>query len=287
MVKKIIVIADTKKLEVIESINQIRPWLENLVDIQGWYNELEDLKNLDFQGIDFVLTFGGDGLLISAARLIAGMNIPLIGVNFGKLGFLTDLTMESLVEKIPEILKGDYKIKKRIMLRCQVLRDGKVIHEDNAINDAIVKSTAISRSLYTKIFINEEEIANYGGDGVIVATPVGSTAYSLSAGGPVVHPRISSLVITPICPHILTLRPFIIPSDKIIKIHFYPPYPGEIILSIDGQINFPLEKNDSILLSKAPQSFSLLMTKNRSFFKVLREKLVWGEVRLKEYNEIQ
>ena len=285
MQKKIIVLADTRKEEVCESLSQVRPWLEQNAVILGWFDNPDEIEKQDLGVIDYFIIFGGDGLLLSAARHLGKSQIPVIGVNFGKLGFLAELKISEFIEQLERILRGDCRIARRMMLHCAIIRSGQTLHSSLALNDAVIKCTSASRMLYTGVAIDNESITTYGGDGVIVATPVGSTAYSLSAGGPVLSPTLSALVITPICPHVLTLRPLVISSYHTIEISLVPPYPGEIILSIDGQVNYSLKKNDRVLISQAQQNFYLVQPiGHRSFFKILQEKLTWGELRINHFN---
>lgn len=283
MRKKILVLADTKKLDVCDCLDKVRPWLEERVEIQGWYKNIQEIQGekQKLSGADYLLVFGGDGLFLAAAREVADQKIPLIGVNFGKLGFLTELDIEDFFDRMPEILQGKGIVSSRMMIECEVRRAGEKVYSHLAVNDVAIKAASAFRMLYLALYINEEEIATYGGDGVIIATPVGSTAYSLSAGGPVVCPNLSALVITPICAHLLTLRPLVISSQNILRIALLPPFGDEIMLTIDGQVNYNLTKEDEIFISTANQSFYMLETGEKSFFQTLRAKLTWGEGRLK------
>jgi NAD+ kinase len=281
MNKKLIVVADTQKNEVVESLKQFKPWLEERAEVIGWYHEPTEIHFATQP--DYVITLGGDGLLLATARYLvqlSSMPIPIIGVNFGKLGFLTEFTMGELYHEMPRILEEQLAVEARMIQECRVERNGKIVYSSLALNDSVVKYPCMSRMLYTRLVIDHEEITSFGGDGIIVATPVGSTAYSLAAGGPIVSHILSAFVITPICPHMLTLRPLVVSSQHHIEITFIPPYPNNPILTIDGQIDFDLEKDDHILISQAPQNFYLARAGLRSFFRVLREKLVWGEARL-------
>jgi NAD+ kinase len=286
MDKKIAVVADTRKEEVCDSIHELRPWLERLVTIEGWYSSVEEIVLERLSGVDYLVVFSGDGFLLSLARHVGECEIPVIGINFGKLGFLSEWTISEFREQLPHILRGECPIAARMMLRCELHRNGKVLHSMLALNEAVVKCAATSRVLYTSILIDHEAIANYGGDGVIIATPVGSTAYSLSAGGPILSPNLLAFVITPICPHALTLRPLVISSYDSIEVALFPPYPGDIILAVDGQVHLPMEKEDRIWISKANKSFYVVQTGHRSFFRILQEKFRWGEVKLRLFNSI-
>ncbi len=284
MLKRIAVLADIRKLEVKRSLAEIQPWLENLATIKGWFTKLEELLPEHLHELDYLMTFGGDGLLLAAARYVAGTKIPLIGVNFGRLGFLTELTFAEFYNQIPRILEGQRIIAPRMMLRCQVERHGTVVHSGLAVNDAVIKAASVARMTYTTLFIDEEEITTYGGDGVIIATPVGSTAYSLSAGGPIVSPDIPALVITPICPHVLTLRPLVISAQHRIRIQFLPATAEAALISLDGQINWPLQLHDQLIITQAEEKFYLVETGGRSFYHILQEKLTWGHVKLNHKN---
>ncbi len=283
MRKRIIVLADTKKKEVCSCLEKVQPWLKERAEILGWYNTFEEIEREKLPLTDYLILFGGDGLFLGAARTVASFPIPLLGVNFGKLGFLTEVDIHDFFERIPEILDGHGKIESRMMLECLVEREGQIIYKHLGVNEASVKESGGCRMLYISLSINKEQIISYGGDGVIIATPTGSTAYSLSAGGPVVSPSLDAFTITPVCPHLLNLRPLVISADYSIQIHFLPPYPEGIVLNIDGQIHFPLQKNDIVHIQKASKKFSILTIGDRSFFRILREKLAWGEGKIKIY----
>ncbi|NUM34351.1 MAG: NAD(+)/NADH kinase [Candidatus Brocadiae bacterium] len=281
MRKKIIVLADIRKKDVCECLKQVKPWLEDRVDILGWYNAFEEIEKAKLPNTDYLILFGGDGLFLGAARATSPYPIPLLGVNFGKLGFLAEVSIDEFFDKMPEILDGQGKIESRMMLECVVERGGVILHKHLGINEVSIKESCGCRMLYTSLSINQEPIISYGGDGVIVATPTGSTAYSLSSGGPVVSPGLDSFIITPICPHLLNLRPLVVGAEHTIQIHFLPPFPDGIVLNIDGQMHFPLETTDRVSVYKACEKFFMLTTGERSFFRILKEKLAWGEGKIK------
>ncbi len=285
-IKRIVVIADIRKSEVQRCLPEIRSWLEKHGEISGWYDKAEELSSLCPDQTDFIMVFGGDGLLIATARSIAKTNIPIIGVNFGRLGFLTEFNLSEFFEQIPSILSGNNSIVSRMMLNCEVERDREVIYSSLAVNDAVIKITDIARMLYTTLFIDNEEITTYGGDGIIIATPVGSTAYSLSAGGPIISPNFSAFVITPICPHLLTLRPLVVGMHHFIKIRILATSKESVVLSLDGQINLSLQNNDQVKISRSQESFHLIQNNNRSFYRVLQEKLTWGEANFNMKNAL-
>lgn len=279
MKKTVIVLADTQKKKVADFLPSMRPWLESLVEIRGWYHCVGEIET-DKLPVDYVLLFGGDGLLLAAARLVAPYRVPVVGVNFGKLGFLTEFTAAELAKDLPKVLTGEHPTAARMMLQCQVMRGGSCVYSSLALNDAVIKRDSMARMLYTQIHINAEEIATAGGDGIIVSSPVGSTAYCLSAGGPVLSPSLHALIIIPVCAHTLTLRPLVVSSEDKVEISLMPTNPGKVMLIIDGQLSFPLENADKICISRASQDFYLVESKYLGFFHILRQKLMWGEERL-------
>lgn len=282
MPKNIIVVADVRKSEVNKCLANIKSCLEKIANIQIVLTQPQDIP-LYLHNCDYVMVLGGDGLLILVAQQLAGVNIPIIGVNFGRLGFLTEITFPDFFTQVAQILEGQPHIGQRMMLRCEIERAENIIHSHLAVNDVVIKMSSVAKMLYTTVWIDGEEISTYGGDGLIVATPVGSTAYSLSAGGPIVSPNLEAILITPICPHVLTLRPLVITTDHKIKVGMLS-HGGEVAVSIDGQMNIPLQPQDYILVSRAPESFYIVQPTGRSFYRILREKLTWGEAKFNRKN---
>lgn len=226
--------------------------------------------------VDLIITLGGDGTLLGAARSFAGTGIPILGVNLGHLGFLTDLEMADLFPCLERMLQGDYIIEKRMMLSAEVRREGVSVADFYALNDVVITKGPLSRIIRLETYVSDEYLATYRADGIIVASPTGSTAYSLSAGGPIVRPDLGVMIVTPICPHTLYARPFILADHEVIRIVLKSESP-EVMVTIDGQIGFPLKKKDQILVKKADIYTNLVKVRNRSFFEVLRMKLREGE----------
>ncbi|WP_372366267.1 NAD(+)/NADH kinase [Candidatus Uabimicrobium sp. HlEnr_7] len=273
--EKFAIVADFSKSEVRKAVRAFQS-SDTPIKLVDCFEKPEQLDNtiISQKKIEGIIVFGGDGFILSTARQLEAP-IPVVGINFGKVGFLTEVSVNELPQCISKIVSGEFVIKKRIMLHCEVIRDGKVINETVALNDGVIKNIA-SRMICCQIKVNDEEMCTYGGDGVIISTPVGSTAYSMSAGGPVLTPNMCAIVITPICPHTLTMRPVIIPSDNVIEICFYPPYPGGCIFTADGQVYFDIHEHDIIRIKQAERCFHILNTGNRNFFDVLKEKFSWG-----------
>ena len=225
---------------------------------------------------DLLIVLGGDGTLLAAARLLGERNVPILPVNLGGLGFLTSVTLDDLYPVLEQAIKGQARYSERVLLESRVMRQGKPVHCARALNDAVLNKAALARIIDLELRVNEEFVCNYKADGLIVATPTGSTAYSLSAGGPIMYPIVSAFVITPICPHTLTNRPLVIPDNAKIEIGFAA---GEtpIYLTVDGQVGVELHANDVVALSAAAQRLRLVRPQQKSYFSVLRDKLKWGE----------
>jgi len=225
---------------------------------------------------DLLIVLGGDGTLLAAARLLGKRQVPILPVNLGGLGFLTSVTLDDLYPVLEQAIKGQARYSERVLLESRVMRNGKPFHCAQALNDAVLNKAALARIIDLELRVNGEFVCNYKADGLIVATPTGSTAYSLSAGGPIVYPVVSAFVITPICPHTLTNRPLVIPDSAKIEIGFAA---GEapIYLTVDGQVGVELQANDVTEISAAAERLRLVRPQEKTYFSVLRDKLKWGE----------
>lgn len=221
---------------------------------------------------DIVIVLGGDGTLLRAARFVAGFQIPLLGVNLGYLGFLTEIEQIEIYPFLEKVLAGEYQVEERMMLSATVQRNNEDIANFYALNDFVINKGAFARLITLETYLADELITSYSSDGVIISTPTGSTAYSLSAGGPIVDPSLDVCVITPICPHTLDSRPLVIPPEKIIKVTIRAVR-ADAMLTVDGQHGYHLENHDTVLISKSKHVTSLIKVKGRSFFDILREKL--------------
>ena len=227
-------------------------------------------------GIDLVIVAGGDGTLLSAARLAGPRGIPILGVNFGGLGFMTELQPEELYSALERLLRGNYEIEEREALRVRFRRGRKLLGEYALLNDAVVTKTALARMLVIELRIDGELVATYTSDGLIIATPTGSTAYNLSAGGPILDPRMSAFVIAPICPHAMSYRPLVVPGDVRIEVTLRS-LTEEAYLTLDGQVGFPMKQLDAIVVDRHPRSVRLVRVARRGFFEILQRKLHWGD----------
>ncbi|HEX4133320.1 MAG TPA: NAD(+)/NADH kinase [Bryobacteraceae bacterium] len=228
------------------------------------------------EGCGLAIVLGGDGTLLSAARAVGHQAIPLLAVNLGGLGFLTSIPMEDLFPQLERALTGEQEVTRRRMLRVSLIRKGAAIAEYEALNDIVIAKSAIARIVDLEAWAGDSLICEYKADGLIVSTPTGSTAYSLSAGGPIVYPTVNALCLTPICPHMLTNRPLIIPSDMSIRI-VSRASDDDAYLTVDGQVGSPLQGGDAVECSIADFDVLLIRTPDKTFFDVLRQKLKWGE----------
>jgi NAD+ kinase len=233
-------------------------------------------EKLASKKLEFVVVLGGDGTMLAGARAVARADIPILGVNLGSLGFLTEVPRDELFPTLEAVFRGGCKVETRSMVNAQVRRGKRVIGEYDALNDAVVNKTQIARLGDFDVFIDSVFVANYKADGLIVATPTGSTAYSLAAGGPILLPDARGFVLTPVSPHALTNRPLVVRDSSEISI-VVRSAEHHAFLSIDGQEGTPLEDGDRVVCRKSKHAVRLLRLGQRSFFDVLRTKLKWGE----------
>jgi NAD+ kinase len=225
---------------------------------------------------DFVLVLGGDGTMLAAARAVAQAGVPIVGVNLGSLGFLTEVPVEELYETLQALVENRVTMESRSMIHCHLMRNGeRIIHYD-AMNDAVVAKSAMARIIEFDVKVNGQKVATYRADGLVVATPTGSTAYSLAAGGPIVAPDVNAFVITPISPHMLTHRPVVVNDRYEVQV-LINSVQEEAFLTVDGQVGIAVLDGDIVTCRRSARTVSLLRLSKHSFFDVLRMKLKWGE----------
>lgn len=226
--------------------------------------------------VNMVIVLGGDGTLISVARLIGDLKVPIFAVNLGSLGFLTEITVAEMMPLLENVLKGDFTVSSRMMLDTSVRRKGEKVANYTVLNDVVLNKGALARIVDMEAFVDEVYLTTFKADGLIVSTPTGSTAYNLAAGGPIIHPELNCLVLSPICPHMLTNRPIIVSEDAHIKIEL--KFEDEdVVLTADGQVGMPLEHGDVVVVRKAKSRTYLIDSPSKDYFQVLRTKLSWGE----------
>jgi len=225
---------------------------------------------------DLVIVVGGDGSILGVSRDLAGSGVPVVGVNRGSLGFLAAIAPGDIEEKFEQILSGDYSIEDHFLLEAQVFRDDVLVSSSTALNDVVVNPSSMSRMMEFDLLVNEEFVYNQRSDGIIVASPTGSTAYSLSAGGPIMHPRLDAVVVVPMFPHTLTSRPLVVSGDSRVMVRIIDAAEGAPQLSCDSQINLPLEVGDVVKVGKSAEPLNLLYPAGHSFYESCRSKLDWA-----------
>jgi NAD+ kinase len=229
---------------------------------------------------DVIVVLGGDGTLIGMAGRIAeaDVDVPILGVNFGSLGFLTEITLDELYQSLESVIDGTALVEGRMMLRARTLRDGVIYAERLALNDVVITKGALSRIIDLAVAIGDRPVMRVRADGLIIASPTGSTAYNLAAGGPILHPEVDALLLTPIAPHMLTNRPIVLPGSSEVRVQ--PATNGsneKVFVTFDGQTGHAVEPNDIIFVSRAARPLRLIRASSRTYFDVLRQKLKWSE----------
>jgi NAD+ kinase len=227
-------------------------------------------------GSELLLVLGGDGTLLAAARVAAPIGIPILPINMGSLGFLTSFMTDELYPALEDVLASRVIISERVMLHVELHRHSKCIDKQSVLNEVVVNKGALARMIEMELVIDSDFVCRYRADGLIVASPTGSTAYSLSAGGPIVHPSVPSFIITPICPHTLSDRPVVISDTSVIDVKLSAGTES-VFLTLDGQKGIPLQATDRIHITRAKELLKLIQTPNKSYFEILRSKLKWGE----------
>ena len=237
---------------------------------------IEKVPTEEFQDkADLIVVLGGDGTMISTARLIGNREALVLGINYGSLGYLTEFRIEEMFPALADILDGNYDIDRREMLDVEHRRDGELLGKGRVLNDVVINKAVLARIIEIEVSLNNLFVNNFRADGLIVATPTGSTAYNLSAGGPIVYPSMNAVVLTPICPFTLTNRPIVVPDTAEINLRLMNESDG-VVLTLDGQIGYQMQTGDCVSIRKSPMTFNLVQPPNRNYFDVLRNKLKWG-----------
>jgi len=282
-VKRIGIICKTGRTEPAAILKSLLPWL-----VDRGHEVFIDEETAVVMGIgghpraqipllaDMIIVFGGDGTLLGVSRLIGDRGVPILGVNLGGLGFITEVNKDELFDVMDEILAGNCSLEERIMLSASVWRSDKAVAGFTVLNDVVINKGALARIIELETFIDSRYVTTFRADGLIISTPTGSTAYSLAAGGPILYPSLSSILLTPICPHTLTNRPIVLPEGVTIRATLKAA--GEdVFLTLDGQIGFSLQRDDTVEIKKTTFATRLFKPGERDYYQVLRTKLKWGE----------
>ncbi len=265
--------------------NRLKDWFEKR-DIKAFLKEMPKESSMDLgaekeamllpRDITWLIVLGGDGTLLGAARKMGIYGIPILGVNLGGLGFLTEISSEELYDTVELMIQDRLGIQERTMLEAKVNRDKREILNFSVLNDVVVNKRTLARIIDIEVFINNEFLTLFRADGLIISTPTGSTAYNLSAGGPIVYPTVDAFIITPICPFTLSNRPIIIPDSSNIELRLGKKSDESVVLTLDGQVGFNLQPEDRVIISKSPYVIRLITPFKHSYFHILRTKLKWG-----------
>lgn len=271
--KQIIVFADHTKEKAVRAMADFKDWLGERCEVRSVDLRSPD-ENADFRGADLAVVFGGDGSFLAAARLLGGHEVPMVGINMGKLGFLVELSEDELRDGFDDILSGKHKPVKRLMLQAAIEREDGGEGPFLALNDVVLRHALPTRMLMFCLSVNGEEATNYSGDGLIISTPVGSTAYALSAGGPILVPGVQGMVATPICPHALANRSLVLTEKCELRLNLLDPTQSAHI-TLDGHRTVRVTPRDTVVVKAAPHPLFLIETGGRTFFQTLREKMHW------------
>jgi NAD+ kinase len=265
-------------------VRELEKWLverglEVLADPEAgrWTGATGMLRGDLARRADLVVVLGGDGTLLAVARSIGERDVPILSVNLGTLGYLAETGREDLLPTLASVLEGDFVVEERMRFDVAVARDGDDLGRYIALNDAVISNTALSRMVHLQTRADGTVVTTYHADGLIVSTPTGSTAYSLSAGGPLLLPSFEAIVLTPICPHTLTQRPLVLPETCRVEVRVQDTRGGEVHLTVDGQVGRELEEGDLVTVQRSERPARLLVPPDRNRFEVMRAKLRWGE----------
>lgn len=226
-----------------------------------------------FLGCECIVTLGGDGTILSAASMAVRFDIPILGINLGRLGFLAEVERDSMEDAARKLLSGDYSIEKRKMIQAEIFREGKCVETFHALNDIVVSRASFSRLLSLKTFIDKKPLSSFVADGVILSTPTGSTAYSLSAGGPVVDPSLDAMLLTPVCPHRMNTRPMVLPLSSVVSVQIEDEHETQVFVSADGARGIKLEEGDIVRATKSGYTTKLIKINDQTFYDTVRKKL--------------
>lgn len=281
--KKIGIICKSGRTEPIELVKLLVPWLRERhceVALEPGVAAALGLKGLEREEIPgsagMMIVLGGDGTMLSVARLIAGRDVPILGVNLGGLGFITEINKDEIFGALNQVLEGKCPLEERMMLDVRVFRESVEVGCFTALNDAVINKGAMARIIEMETFVNASYVTTYRADGLIISTPTGSTAYNLAAGGPILYPTLSSIVVAPICPHMLTNRPVVLPDNSDIRIALKTETES-VYLTVDGQVGIPLHQGDVIEVRKSDNTTKIFTPCGHDYFNLLRTKLKWGE----------
>ena len=283
--KRIGIISRPRRSNIAEVVPPLLKWLEERGLPAVYDNETATVLKKEVAGktrhqvaqeSDLLLVLGGDGTILAAAREAANHGIPILPINMGSLGFLTSFTVEELYPALESTLAGKATVEERVLLLVERTHNGELLTQQRVLNDAVVHKGTLARMIEVELYINGAFVCRYRADGLIVASPTGSTAYSLSAGGPIVQPGVESILITPICPHTLSDRPVVVQDTSLVELYLSQSS-DSVFLTLDGQTGVPMQIGDHVRITRAAERLKLIQPPNKTYFEILRNKLKWGE----------
>jgi len=275
-IKRVGIVVKQNHEEALRTANELSDWLikRDIDPTCGPCTETSEPQRFD-PTVDLVVVLGGDGTMISTARMVKDHEPLVLGINYGSLGYLTEFRIEEMFPALEGVVDGQYEVDRRVMLRAEHIRDSKEIASGRILNDVVINKAALARIIEIEVKLDDLFVNSFRADGLIVATPTGSTAYNLSAGGPIVYPSMNAIVITPICPFTLTNRPLVVMDSAQIELRLLHENEG-VVLTLDGQTGYTMKDGDRVVIRKAATTFNLVRPPNRNYFDVLRNKLKWG-----------
>jgi len=288
-IKRVGIVVKPRHPDVLKTVCGVVSWLgeRGIAVLAGPEIEHERIKNetgyalqtIDQDklaaNVDLMLVLGGDGTMIGTARMVGDTNVPVLGINYGGLGYLAEFRVEDIYTAFDSVLLGNYRLDKRLMLAIELMRGEERVSHNRILNDVVINKSALARIIEIEAYLNQQFVNSFRADGLIVSTPTGSTAYNLSAGGPVIYPSMNAVVITPICPFTLSNRPIVVPDDAKIELRLKTRQ-DDVAVTLDGQVGWPLNIDDRVVIRKSRATFNIVQPMNRNYFEVLRDKLRWG-----------
>jgi NAD+ kinase len=267
-VQNVVIVTKPKQADVARVANELIVWFRS-------HNVAASLQPQAATTADLAVVLGGDGTLLAAARLLGDHQVPIVAINYGGLGFLTEVTLEEMYPALERVLHGEFVTQFRMMMNVQVFRDGNQLARYRALNDAVINKGTLSRMIELEAHVDKQYVSRFRSDGLIVSTPTGSTAYNISAGGPIIFPTMSAMVMTPICSHTLSNRPIVLSEDVNIEIVLRSAQ-DDVYLTVDGQVGLQFRMDDLVLVNKSDVAVQLVAPPDKNYFDVLRGKLKWG-----------
>jgi NAD+ kinase len=275
-ISKVIIIANLQKEGAPGLVDEIEDYLKCLGIEVFIFTYLGKAERPDLDSADLVFSLGGDGTVLFCSRVVESMSIPILAVNIGDFGFITEITKQEWKSAFTMYQNGQLNLSRRVMIKVMVERNGERVAFHKGLNDAVISSNGISNIIRLNLKINENDLGKYRADGIIVATPTGSTAYSISAGGPILDPEMEALIINPICPFTLSNRPIVVSGNEVIHISVEGNQRTDVILSVDGQDAYPLMPGDDVIVERSQTKALLIRSDKRNFYDILRSKLNWS-----------